>query len=94
MTQINYTVTIDGQDIEVTFYGEPNSCDDGIGSYEYQGYKGHDSRPYVSCEDSIEIDKVGLTVIQLLLVDKWLENKTNYAKIDKLLCEENEKNSI
>ena len=74
MTQINYTVTIEGHDIDVTFSGKPHSCDDGIGSYEYQGFKGYDSRPYVSCEDTITFDSSKLSRFYIHLINLWLEN--------------------
>jgi len=71
---------------EVEFTGNPHKCDDGIGSYEYFGFRGNDSRTYVSCEDTIDWDRKLYSDSENAIIEKHLEK--NEEEIDKKLCED------
>ena len=68
----------------VEFTGNPHPCDDGIGGYEFWGGKGYDSRPYVSCEDTIDWDRTLYSDRENSIIEKYLEE--NEEEIDSQLC--------
>jgi len=87
MVAVKIEVEFSEEDIrEVEFWGNPHSCDGGIGSFEFWGFKGYDSQPYVSCEDTIDWDRKLYSDSENAIIEKHLEK--NEEEIDKKLCED------
>jgi hypothetical protein len=70
--------------IDVDFEGEVQVGNDGIGSYEFWGYRGYDHGvDYLYCEN-ITWDKSKYTDNENYIIEKYLEK--NFDKIENEIC--------
>ena len=77
-------------DLEVTFYGEPHTVDNGYDSGEAWGARyAAVVDTAISCEDTIEWDEKLYTKEQNEIIEVYL--KANYDRIDKIICKKHDK---
>lgn len=63
---------------EVELLGEGRWEDDGIGSYEFWGMRGYDSRPYIEVVD-VTFDKEAYSKEDCALINQWIDD--NYGEV-------------
>jgi hypothetical protein len=79
------------EDFAVDFTCEIGSENDGIGSYEYWGFKGYDrGETYLTLED-ITWNKTLYTDEQNVFIDEYIGD--NYSKMEKVITEHFAKNN-
>jgi len=71
--------------LNVEFYGDASVENDGIGSYEYWGFKGYDHGHDYFIVENITWDKNKYTEQQNQEINKYLEN--NWDKVHDQLCD-------
>jgi hypothetical protein len=77
--------------LNVEFEGDCSWTNDGIGPYEFWGYKGYDKgEGYVICE-GFGWDEKKHTPEECALIKEWLEEEDNYTAVEDALCEAYEK---
>ena len=82
---IEFEIPFNEEFLYVDFEADPKMEDDGIGSYEFWGAKGHDSRPYLSCErHGIWWNRSLFDEEQNRVVGDYLDY--NYEKIEEKFC--------
>jgi hypothetical protein len=71
--------------LNVEFYGDASVENDGIGSYEYWGFKGYDKGHNYFIVENITWDKSKYTEQQNQEINKYLEN--NWDEVHDQLCD-------
>jgi len=75
-------------DLEVTFYGNPQRVDIGIGSYEFWGAKGYDSHWVWELEDA-QWDKSLYTPEENKIINQWLTE--NFKEVSEAIIKNHKK---